>query len=109
MNKKSKTKITNINFIASYIFRYPGCSGAVVRRALYYSKHQTLDGFNERRWARSYFYKPVNHRGYPKKYWQSPKRGKWIITPIGLEKVKPELFMKIDDYRKKCAKIIKAS
>ena len=78
--------ITNINFIASYIFRYPGCSAVDVRRALFFNKHRTLDGFCERRWAHSYFYMPKNHRGYPKKYWKSPKRGQWIITPEGLDK-----------------------
>ena len=101
--------ITNINFIASYIFRYPGCSAVDVRRALFFNKHRTLDGFCERRWAHSYFYMPKNHRGYPKKYWKSPKRGQWIITPEGLDKVLPELFIKVDSARKNCVDIKSAS
>lgn len=99
-------KLNNINFIATYIFCFPGCSGAEIRRALYYSKHGNLERFSERGWATSYFYQRTNHRGYSEKYWRSPKRGKWVLTPLGLEKISPELIDKIKNYRKICAEII---
>ncbi len=98
-------KTNNINFIATYIFCFPGCCGADIRRALYFSKHGNLDGFSERGWAVSYFYGRKNHRGYPNKYWQSPKRGKWILTPRGLDKVVPEMMENIKKYKKICAEI----
>jgi len=101
-------KTNNINFIATYIFCFPGCSGADIRRALYFSKHENLDGFNERGWATSYFYHRSNHRGYPTKYWHSPVRGKWLITDEGMKKVVPHLIENIQNYRKICAEIKKS-
>ena len=98
-------KLNNIHFIATYIFCYPGCCGAEIRRALYFSKHNNLEGFSERGWPTSYFYGRKNHRGYPTKYWHSPKRGKWILTEQGFDKVAPELIEKIQKYRKNCAEI----
>tara|TARA_Y100001963_G_C6656234_1_gene388189 strand:- start:530 stop:835 length:306 start_codon:yes stop_codon:yes gene_type:complete len=98
--------LNNINFIATYIFRYPLCSGADIRRALYFSKHGNLNSFSERGWATSYFYGRKNHRGYPTKYWHSPKRGKWLLTEKGFEKIAPELIENIENYHNKCAEIV---
>ena len=98
---KSK-KITNINFIATYIFINPLCTAVSIRRALFYNKNGTLDGFPEKYWASSYFYQRKNHRGYPTKHWFSPSRGKWLLTDSGHSKIRPELIDKIKLIQKKC-------
>ena len=92
----------NLKFIATYIFMNPGCSAIHIRRALWVSKHDSLEDFSERYSYISYFYMPKNHRGYPKKYWKSPKRGRWILTPAGTKKITPEMMDFVKNCKQKC-------
>ena len=109
MPAKAKTKQTkslnNINFIATYIFEYPGCCASEVRRALYVYRNKELDdNFSERRSYVSYFYQPsngVSHRGYAGKYWQKINRTRWSITPDGLQKIDKRLLKRVRKINKK--------
>ena len=92
----------NLKFIATYIFMNPGCSAIHIRRALWVSKHGSLEDFSERYSYMSYFYMPRNHRGYPKKYWQSPKRGRWVLTAAGTKKMVPTMMEFVENCKQKC-------
>ncbi|MBT6579614.1 MAG: 2-oxoglutarate dehydrogenase E1 component, partial [Cellvibrionales bacterium] len=63
-------------------------------KSLLRRKHaaSSLEDFSERYSYMSYFYMPRNHRGYPKKYWQSPKRGRWVLTADGTKKMIPSMM-----------------
>ena len=77
-------KPNNLNFIATYIFEFPGCSASEVRRSLYVFKNAILDeGFSEKKSYTSYFQMSkdsISHRGYAGKYWKKINRTRWVIT-----------------------------
>tara|TARA_B100000700_G_C14814880_1_gene747005 strand:+ start:191 stop:559 length:369 start_codon:yes stop_codon:yes gene_type:complete len=99
MPKKSyrkKEQKSNLNFIASYLFLFPGVAASEVRRALYYFHNKKIDdGFNEKLTYVTYFTKPRNRKSYAGILWTSPSRTRWIIKEAGMAKINPDLFKEI--------------
>tara|TARA_B100000242_G_C42927480_1_gene430117 strand:+ start:465 stop:788 length:324 start_codon:yes stop_codon:yes gene_type:complete len=96
--------INNLNFIATYIFQFPGCSASEVRRALYIYRNKSLDdSFSERRSYVSYFQQRSgsSHRGYAGRLWTKVNRTRWILTEEGLHKIDKRIIKKVNTINKK--------
>jgi len=89
----------NYNFIATYLYCFPGSSSHAVREALFFHRQGQLLGYSRQGSYSSYFVL----KGQGLKYWYAPQRGKWILTLEGIGKVWPDLIKKIQVCRKICA------
>jgi len=99
------SKINNLEFIASYLFLFPGVAASEIRRALYVWKEgQIDDGFDDKLTYAVYFNKIKNRKGYVDRLWSSPKRTRWILQPDGIKKVRPEIFEDIKNINSCVAK-----
>ena len=97
--KNKHAPICNIDFLASYIFLYPGSSAAEARRALYYWHNQKLDsGFKNKQTYKGYF-EDTNEQSYAGTLWASPRRSRWVIQGDGMKRVRPELFEAIREIK----------
>ena len=98
--KKNKhAPICNIDFLASYIFLYPGSSSAEARRALYCWHNKKLDsGFKKGQTYKGYF-EDAKEQSYAGTLWSSPRRSRWVIQGDGLKRVRPELFEAIREIK----------
>ena len=108
---KKPIKNNNLNFIATYLFEYPGSSATDVRRALWiYRNRKWIDidqkGFSERTTYISYFHmaKGQSHRGYAGKFWVKRNRNSWILTADGLFRVRQKLIKRVKSINRKIIK-----